>query len=570
MGALGCWFGALAGEPVSLLGSIAFLVAGLLLRMPLLWVVAVALVASTLMAGALADLAAVEGGISEGTARVVSDAEWRGSAIRLDVELEGRRWEVWARGSSAYRVDSALVGERWWMQLSTRPAGLADQRWLWPRRVAGRASLQSVRRVDAGSAPYRLANRIRSLIVSSAGSMSKRDRILLTGFVHGDDRGQLPEVVDDFRATGLTHLLAVSGSNVAMVLVMFDGLLRRLGRWWRLAAVVSLLGEFILLTRGEPSVLRACVLAVLATGASSAGRPATSLRLLALATAVLVLFDPLLVRSVGFQLSVAASLGIVVAAKPISRHLPGPQWIRSALGVTLAAQLAVLPVQLATFGSLPVASIPANVLAGPAAGPAMVWGLNAGLLGGFAGEPVAGALHLPTRLLVGWVAFVAERGATAGLPEIDRSEAAAALAVVLVAAVVVVFWPAVRVLAVLAGAAALILVAGQSSAAVPSYAELEVVSGDTTIVVIDRPSPSWALGALRNSGVDRIDVLISRSAGVLSAEAVRVIRARIDVGEVWAPSRLRGQPTVVIDDLVEFDSISVRRVDQRLVVELPG
>src|SRR3546814_8489814 len=81
----------------------------------------------------------------------------------------------------------------------------------------------------------------------------------------------------------------------------------------------------------------------------------------------------------------AACAAIVLLAPPISSVLPGPAAIRDALGVTLAAQLGVAPVLLATFGPMPVASIPANLLAVPVAGAVIAWGITAGLVAGVAG-----------------------------------------------------------------------------------------------------------------------------------------------------------------------------------------
>src|SRR3546814_9440029 len=94
----------------------------------------------------------------------------------------------------------------------------------------------------------------------------------------------------------------------------------------------------------------------------------------------------------------AACAAIVLLAPPISSVLPGPAAIRDALGVTLAAQFGVAPVLLATFGPMPVASIPANLLAVPVAGAVMAWGITAGLVAGVAGGAFAELVHLPTRL----------------------------------------------------------------------------------------------------------------------------------------------------------------------------
>ena len=110
---------------------------------------------------------------------------------------------------------------------------------------------------------------------------------------------------------------------------------------------------------------------------------------------IVLLLDPLLIHSVGWWLSVAATAGIAVLGPPLAARLPGPAAVRTALSVTLAAQLGVAPVSIAVFGPLPMASIPANLLAGPAAGPVMVYGLPAGLLAAVSPDPIATALPGP-------------------------------------------------------------------------------------------------------------------------------------------------------------------------------
>ncbi|HSH22445.1 MAG TPA: ComEC/Rec2 family competence protein, partial [Acidimicrobiales bacterium] len=176
-------------------------------------------------------------------------------------------------------------------------------------------------------------------------------------------------------------------------------------------------------------------MAAVAVTATGLGRPTSRRRLLALAVAGVVLVDPLLVHAVGFRLSVGASAGILALAGPLARRLPGPRWLAEGLAVTLAAQVGVAPVLVPTFGGLPLASVPANLLAVPAAGPLMIWGLPAGLVAGVAGPPLDGVLHLPTSWLLAWVAGVA-RGA-ADLP-LGRLELAHLLALGVVAVSVVV------------------------------------------------------------------------------------------------------------------------------------
>src|SRR3546814_15095963 len=104
----------------------------------------------------------------------------------------------------------------------------------------------------------------------------------------------------------MTHLLAVSGQNVAFCLVLAGPLLRRLRLWLRLAATLAVIAMFGLMTRFEPSVLRASAMAALAATVITIGRPASRVRIIGLAAPGLLLVDPLLLHPAGFRLSLAA------------------------------------------------------------------------------------------------------------------------------------------------------------------------------------------------------------------------------------------------------------------------
>src|SRR4029077_988121 len=155
-------------------------------------------------------------------------------------------------------------------------------------------------------------------------------------------------VVADFRTSGLTHLVAVSGANVAIVLAA--ALLA--ARWGGLraravpaAGLVAVLG-FLVLARPEPSVLRATVCGVVAVVALGRGGRAAGLSALCAAVVVLLLSDPGLGRSYGFALSVLAPAGLLVLAPPwrqrLAQHLPPV--VADALAVPAAAQVACAPV----------------------------------------------------------------------------------------------------------------------------------------------------------------------------------------------------------------------------------
>lgn len=371
---------------------------------------AVALCASGLSARAWDGLAPPEPAATQGVATLVSDPEAVPGGVRVDVSLEGHRYRAVARGRPAWRLDGLLAGERAELSGTLEPLTPTDRARLAPRHLSGRLTVAEVSSTGPGSPVARAANRVRRTLERGASPLPPALRALFTGFVLGDDRAQSDADVEAFRAAGLSHLLAVSGQNVAFVLVVVGPVLRRLPLGARWALTAAVLAWFALLTRFEPSVLRACVMAFGATTASTAGRPASPVRLLALAVAALVLVDPLLAWSTGFGLSVGATAGIAVLAARIERALPGPRRLAAALSVTLAAQAGVAPVAIGAFGGLPLVAVATNLVAAPLAGPVMVWGLTAGMVAGLV-PAVAPVVHLPVRLALSWVRAVAYAGA---------------------------------------------------------------------------------------------------------------------------------------------------------------
>jgi len=332
------------------------------------------------------------------------------------VSLDGRgagdrRVLVSASGEVAARLRLLSAGESvvlrgWCSELEG-----FDVRWRWKHAV-GEVHATDLLGVGRAGAPLdRLANGLRGLVLAGSTHLQPVDRALLAGFLLGDTRGVPPELTEQFRAAGLTHLTAVSGENVAFVLALFAPLLRRSGLRARVAVAVALLVCFGTMTRWEPSVLRAIAMASIALLAGASGRPITGLRVLVLAAIGLLLVDPFLLHQVGFLLSCGASLGIALFARPITDRLRGPVWMREVLGVTAAAQLGVAPVLIPVFGSMPLVALPANLLAVPLAAPLTMWGLVAGVVGGVA-RPLSPAiprlLELPTVALLHALISVAD------------------------------------------------------------------------------------------------------------------------------------------------------------------
>jgi competence protein ComEC len=207
-------------------------------------------------------------------------------------------------------------------------------------------------------------------------------------------------------------LLAVSGANVAFVLALVGPLLRRLPTAGRFVAGVLVVVVFAAMTRFEPSVLRASAMALIVMTARASGRPVAALRSLCYAVVVLLLVDPFLLHSVGFQLSASACAGIALLARPIERRMPGPEWMRAVLAVTIGAQVGVAPVLLAVFGSVEWIAPAANLLAVPAAEPITVLAIPIAAVGSIV-PFLARLAFVPVVALLWWTREVAHLSARA-------------------------------------------------------------------------------------------------------------------------------------------------------------
>ncbi|MEZ2389627.1 ComEC/Rec2 family competence protein [bacterium RCC_150] len=201
---------------------------------------------------------------------------------------------------------------------------------------------------------------------------------LLPGMVTGDTSTLDEGLENAMKATGTTHLTAVSGANCSLVL----GGLVLLARSFRLprgaAAIVALvaLAGFVTMVGPDASVLRAAVMGAVGLVALSSGRRGRSLGFLCLAVTALLVLDPALGTSVGFLLSVLATLGIVLLARRIASWAPSwiPMWLSTALAVPLAAQLFCSPVIVALQPQFTTYSLATNVIVAPFVAPVTILG----------------------------------------------------------------------------------------------------------------------------------------------------------------------------------------------------
>jgi competence protein ComEC len=234
------------------------------------------------------------------------------------------------------------------------------------------------------AAGLQLVERVRDGLRRGVQQRGADTRGLVPALVLGDTSALPPDLVNTFKVAGLTHLTAVSGANLTLLLAFLLFVARWSGvRGWWLRGV-GLLGVvvFVALCRTEPSVLRAAAMGLVALAAVGLGGGRAGTRNLAVTVLALLLLDPYLSRSYGFALSVLASAGIIWWARRWTVLLRSwlPTVVAEAIAVPLAAQLATTPVVAQLSGAISVVGLLANALAGPFVGPATVLGFaTAGL-----------------------------------------------------------------------------------------------------------------------------------------------------------------------------------------------
>jgi competence protein ComEC len=322
-------------------------------------------------------------------------------------------------GAGLHRWSDLLPGEVVRTQGALRPARPGEP-------TAALVLARSPPTVLAGPPlAQRVAGSLRSGLRDASDHLPAGPRGLLPGLVVGDTARMPPELVDDFRTAGLTHLVAVSGANVAIVVgfVLLTG--RWLGARGRVLPVLGLLSTvaFVVLARPQPSVLRAAVMGGVALLALATGRRRSATAALSAAVLVLVLVDPWLARSYGFVLSVLATGALVLVAPGWAaglRRAGLPAALASAVAVPLAAQAACAPVISLLSGQVSLVAVPANLLVAPAVAPATVLGVLATAVS-VVSAPAAAGLATAAGVPAWWIATVAQRSAATPLAAVRWS-----------------------------------------------------------------------------------------------------------------------------------------------------
>ena len=539
--------GSLVAHPVPMVVVVGAGIFAAWRRMLISAVILVALVTSMGASAAWSGLTPVDRVAFDGNATLMSDPTSSFGSWRARVRTSEGYFDLQASGRNGAILRQRQAGQRIMVQ------GRFDEgspRFRDPsKHVRGRLVADRIDSWNDGGALVRFVNAVRSTVLRGAESLPRDERALFGGFVLGDDRGASEVVKDDFKASGLSHLLVVSGQNLAFVMIVLGPLLSRIGLRLRFLVTIVAVVLFAAMTRFEPSILRASAMVCVAVFLSTAGRPTSGLRVLGLAVVGLLVIDPLLVHSVGFRLSVAATAGIVLLSRRIARWLPLPSFLSMSLAVTISAQVFVAPLLIPMFGPMPLVALPANVLAGPAAALVMMWGCTGGMAAGLVGPELASVLHLPTRLGLWWVMTVSRIGASAPSASVGLVGGAligiALTAFGLVRRLGTGRW----VLVALATPLAAVLLLSISRPTAVASGEHRIGgaslwrgpgSNAATVLVVSGASQTGPLLArLRSLGVSRIDLVIVRSVAPAAERMVGEIGSRLEIGEVWAPTSSR-------------------------------
>ena len=445
----------------------------------------------------------------------------RVATVRLDGERvllrtgRGVRWPT-------QRVGAILVARG---GLEALPAADA-----WQRARGVHAQLRARALADTGARRGGLAGlvdgvRARAQAVLQTGLPAPQGA-LLRGMALGDDAALPDRTRDEFRASGLSHLVAASGQNVMLLaaLVLAVAAVLGLGLRSRLGLVLVVIALYVPLAGSGPSIERAGVMGAAGVVAVLAGRPAARWHALLLATVVTLALNPRAVEDIGWQLSFAAVVAILVLAARVRDGLARrglPRGLAEATALTAAATLGTAPLIAAHFGQASLVSLPANVLAAPAVAPAMWLAMLAvalGQLGTALAAPLVALAGFPVAYVM-WVAHVAGGlpGAQASVPTglVGAACLAAALAVIVRRA-----RPPVVLGAVIALALGAVLsrpqAAGLAAPAGLRITFLDVGQGDATLIqwrrsaiLVDTGPPDGpVLARLRDAGVRRLDLLV--------------------------------------------------------------
>ena len=362
------------------------------------------------------------------TATVVGVGSPRAGAQSATLDLESGPGVVRV-ASTLPRYPEVAVGDVVAVGGSIRPPP-ADGYGDYLRRIGAAGTLQARTLSPVRAAPLGSVDTLRRLAGDALRvAMPEPEAGLAAGILIGLRERVDRDLAAAFATAGASHIVAISGWNIALVAGLVASLLRRSGSRTRLVVIAAAIVAYTIAAGASPSVLRAAVMAgvvLLARGTGRAGRAPAAL---GWATAILLLVEPANVSDAGLQLSVVATAGLLAWASPLTHRLATvwggrlPGWLAESLGVSLAAQAATLPIVLWSFGRLSLVAPLVNLAVVPLVPIAMATGVVA-LLGGvlaMVGAPpiVATALGLPAWLSLTLIVHLVRLGASAPAAALD-------------------------------------------------------------------------------------------------------------------------------------------------------
>jgi competence protein ComEC len=403
-----------------------------------------------------------------------------------------------------------------------------------------------------------LGDRLREGVSSSLEAVPVGERrAVLAGVALGEDEGLEADLRDDFRASGLYHLLAVSGQNVAYVVAGTILLVWALGlpRWLGELGALLTVAAYVLAVGWQPSVVRAGVAGGLASLAWLASRPRDRWYFLLVGAAVLLAWNPHSLLEPGFQLSFSAVAAIFVLVPLIGRWLEGyplPQKLAEVISLSAACGLVTAPVLWLHFDAIPVYSVLANALVAPVVAPLLGLVLAAAALHPLLPE-ASTALMWVDAWLAGYLAFCARLVGDLPYAQASSLSAVAILVAVVLAALAFTRMrgPKIRRVIALAGLALALTVAWRASPDAPRapppdglrITVLDVGQGDAILlqvaegaVLVDQgPPEADVAGQLAELGVDSLAVLVLTHPQRDHVGGAADVLAQVDVATVLDP-----------------------------------
>lgn len=488
--------------------------------------------------------------------------------------------EVEARGYRTEVSTPVLVrgDEQWrrvqWRQEITVPARFREARPGSPERAL-LTPLGPPQIAERDSAFLAASDHARERLRTAVDPLPRDARALVPALVVGDTSLTPSDLSDAMRTTGMTHLSAVSGSNLAICLtaVMAIVVLTPVRRRWRIPIGLLVIVVFMVMARPEPSVMRAALMGAVGVVALSRGRAAAGLPALSATMIVLLAVDPWLARSYGFVLSTLATLGLILFARPwgraILRTFPRPLRERlppavgDALAIPVAAHVMTAPVVVLLQGHVSLVAIVCNVLAAPLVAPATLAGALTTLLASFV--PALGSwtawLSAPPAWLTAQIGRQGAQVPHATIPWPEGTPGALLLAGIFLALLLHGPWLVWAVRTRPAAATAVLAVILAATWPVRSLTwppeDWRVVvcdvgqgdgivigtDADSAVVVDTGPDPQSLPQCLRRLGVTDIDALVITHFDLDHTAGVDAVTAEWPVREIFVPPTGHDDPS---------------------------